>query len=219
MTDTILSIKNLNFKTADNDILSDISFTVNQGELITISGPSGSGKSTLLKLVANMLKKTSGEIIFNEKELETYLPTDYRKEVSYLFQNPVLFGETVKDNLVFPYEIREMSFDEKRAISLLKHVQLSKEYLNKSIDSLSGGEKQRIAFVRNLLFPPKILLLDEVTSALDETNSQIISHIINELNKKDQLTVLWITHKKEEFLSSKRRLLIEDGFLKEDTHG
>ena len=219
MTDTILSIKNLTFKTADKNILSDISFTVNPGELITISGPSGSGKSTLLKLIANMLRKSSGDIIFNQKDLETYLPTDYRKEVSYLFQNPVLFGETVKDNLTFPYEIREMTFDENRAVSLLESVQLSKEYFDKTIDSLSGGEKQRIAFVRNLLFPPKILLLDEVTSALDEANSQIITRMVNDLNQKNNLTVLWITHKKEEFLSSKRRLLIEDGLLKEDTHG
>lgn len=218
MSNNILSIKQLGFKVDDNTILSEISFSMNKGELMTISGPSGSGKSTLLKLIANMQKKTTGDIFFNEKKLEDYVPTEYRKEVSYLFQNPVLFGETVKDNLVFPYEIRQKEFDQTHAISLLKDVQLSEEFLDKRIDSLSGGEKQRVAFVRNLLFPPQILLLDEVTSALDEENSRIIREMIYRLNKDEHLTVLWITHNKEEFLSSKRRLFIEDGLIKENTH-
>ena len=218
MSNNILSIKQLGFKVDDNTILSEISFSMNKGELMTISGPSGSGKSTLLKLISNTQKKKTGDIFFNEKKLEDYVPTEYRKEVSYLFQNPVLFGETVKDNLVFPYEIRQKEFDQTRAISLLKDVQLSEEFLDKRIDSLSGGEKQRVAFVRNLLFPPQILLLDEVTSALDEENSRIIREMIYRLNKDEHLTVLWITHNKEEFLSSKRRLFIEDGLIKENTH-
>ncbi|MBO0475925.1 ATP-binding cassette domain-containing protein [Vagococcus sp. DIV0080] len=218
MNDTFLSIKNLHFSTEEKCILSDISFDVKKGELITISGPSGSGKSTLLKLIATMIPKTSGEIIFKEKKIEDYSPTDYRKDVSYFFQNPVLFGETVKDNLIFPYEIRNLTFDESRAITLLESVQLDKSFIDKKVTDLSGGEKQRVAFVRNLLFPPELLLLDEVTSALDEENSRIIKEMIVKLNQEDHLTVLWVTHDKSEFLSSPRQLVIEEGRLKEDTH-
>lgn len=218
MTEHILEIKNLTFSVDEKEILSNISFQVKKGELVTISGPSGSGKSTLLKLVANMLPITSGNILFNNQSMTEYQPTVYHQAVSYFFQSPVLFGETVRDNLSFPYEIRQIEFDKEHAISLLKDVQLDQSFLDKKITSLSGGEKQRVAFVRNLLFLPEVLLLDEVTSALDEENSQIIHSIISKLNKENNVTILWITHDRNEYLTSNRRLFIEDGLLKEDTH-
>ncbi|MGF2190789.1 ABC transporter ATP-binding protein [Vagococcus fluvialis] len=218
MTEHILKIKNLTFSVDEKEILSNISFQVKKGELVTISGPSGSGKSTLLKLVANMLPITRGNILFNNQSMTEYQSTVYRQAVSYFFQSPVLFGETVRDNLSFPYEIRQLEFDKEHAISLLKDVQLDQSFLDKKITSLSGGEKQRVAFVRNLLFLPEVLLLDEVTSALDEENSQIIHSIISKLNKENNVTILWITHDKNEYLTSNRRLFIEDGLLKEDTH-
>lgn len=216
MTNTIIKTEQLSYSANDKNILKNISFQIKEGDLITISGPSGSGKSTLLKLIANMIRPTSGDIYFNGKKIDLYSSTDYRKEVSYFFQNPVLFGETVRDNLTFPYEIRNLSFDEPKAISLLESVKLTSDYLNKSIDSLSGGEKQRIAFVRNLLFQPKVLLLDEVTSALDHENRQIIYDIIHSLNQNKQITILWVTHNEEEFLSSSQQLIIDNGMIKED---
>ncbi len=220
MSQSIIEITNLSFIVNKQTILKNISFDVNSGDLITISGPSGSGKSTLLKLIGNMLPKSEGEILFKQKRLEDYETTDYRKDVSYFFQNPVLFGKTVKDNLVFPYYIRSLPFDTKRAISLLKQVKLTADYLEKPIDSLSGGEKQRIAFVRNLLFQPKVLLLDEVTSALDPENSRIIHDIIQNLNKNENVTILWITHNQDEFLASSKRLIVNEGnvTIKENNH-
>ena len=218
MSNTLLSINQLDFTQKNKKILSNISFDVNKGELLTIGGPSGSGKSTLLKLTANMILKSKGDIILKGKKLESYSPTEYHKMVSYFFQNPVLFGETVKDNLSFPFEIRQLSFDEEKAHQLLNDVKLSEAFLNKKVNELSGGEKQRIAFVRNLLFMPELLLLDEVTSALDNENSLIIRKIIKELNEEKGITILWVTHDEKEFLSSKRRLIIEDGLLKEDTY-
>lgn len=216
MSHELLKITNLNYTVDNKEILKNISFTVDTGDLITISGPSGSGKSTLLKLIANMIEKTSGEIIFDDKKMEDYSPTIYRQEISYFFQNPVLFDQTVKDNLIFPYTIRQLPFDETHAVNLLEEVKLSKDYLNKTIESLSGGEKQRIAFVRNLLFQPRILLLDEVTSALDQENSDIIHQIIKKLNQNNQMTILWITHNQNEYLSSNKRLFVEKGGLKNE---
>lgn len=218
MTKAILKINKLSFIAENKKILKNITFQIRKGDLVTISGPSGSGKSTLLKLIGNMINRTSGDIYFNEKKIESYSPTDYRKEISYFFQSPVLFGETVRDNLSFPYEIRNLPFDDARAISLLESVKLTADYLKKTIDSLSGGEKQRIAFVRNLLFEPQVLLLDEVTSALDHENRQIIYDIIHSLNQNNQVTILWVTHNEEEFLSSNKQLIIEDGRIKEDTN-
>lgn len=210
---SLLEINSLSFEIADKKILEDIQFTIEEGEFLSITGPSGSGKSTLLKIIATILSKTSGEILYNGKSIESYEPTEYRKEVSYCFQSPVLFGETVQDNLAFPYVIRQMEFDEVKAVAYLKTVGLPEDYLNKPITSLSGGEKQRIALIRNVLFPPKILLLDEVTSALDEENRQIIWRWLHDLRQKTEMTILMISHNEEEASLADKQIHIVAGKL------
>lgn len=219
MTQTILEMKDLGFSVNQQKILSNITLDVTSGDLITISGPSGSGKSTLLKIISGMASQTSGSITYKGKKITDYPTTEYRKEVSYFFQSPVLFGETVKDNLIFPSEIREEAFDEDRAAELLSAVQLSKDYLDKDIHSLSGGEKQRIAFIRNLMYLPSILLLDEITSALDDENREIIHRLIKTLNETHHCTILWVTHNQEEYLSSNKRLYITEGRIQEVHNG
>lgn len=215
MTQTILEMKDLGFSVNQQEILSGITLDITKGDLITISGPSGSGKSTLLKIIGGMASQTSGAITYKGKNITDYPTTQYRKDVSYFFQSPVLFGETVKDNLAFPSEIREETFDENRATELLSAVKLSKDYLTKDIHSLSGGEKQRIAFIRNLMYLPNILLLDEITSALDDDNREIIHTLINDLNTTHHCTILWVTHNQEEYLSSNKRLYINEGRIQE----
>lgn len=209
----LLEIKNLSFEAADKKILEDIQFTIEEGDFLSITGPSGSGKSTLLKIIATILSKTSGEILYNGKPIESYGPKEYRKEVSYCFQSPVLFGETVKDNLAFPYVIRQMELDEAKAVDYLKTVGLPEDYLNKPITSLSGGEKQRIALIRNVLFPPKILLLDEVTSALDEENRQIIWRWLHDMRQKTEMTILMISHNEAEADLADKQIHIVAGKL------
>ena len=92
----------------------------------------------------------------------------YRRASSYCFQQPTLFGETVADNLAFPYQIRKQVMDTKRVVTALNNVGLSERTLHQPIIELSGGERQRVALIRNILFLPKVLLLDEVTAGLDE---------------------------------------------------
>ena len=126
-----------------------------------------------------------------------------------------LFGETVKDNLTFPYDIRNQPFNEKKALSALKSVGLGKEYLTKSVHALSGGEKQRVALIRNILFMPKVLLLDEVTSALDEENQTIIRSLIRNLNQEQGITIVWVTHNTVEIQSSNRIVHLVNGEMEE----
>lgn len=207
----LLEIKNLSFEAANKRILENIQFTLDEGDFLSITGPSGSGKSTLLKIIATILSKTDGEILYNGKSIDSYEPTEYRKEVSYCFQSPVLFGETVKDNLEFPYSIRQMEFDETKAVDYLKMVGLTDDYLNKSITSLSGGEKQRIALIRNVLFQPKILLLDEVTSALDEENRQFIWKWLHDMRQQTDMTILMISHNETEAALADKHIHIVAG--------
>lgn len=215
----ILDLNNIAFEVGDKKILTDITFKVNEGEIITFTGPSGSGKSTLLKLIGLLISPTSGTIHYKNKDLSDYEPTEYRKQVSYFFQNAVLFDETVRDNLSFPAKIREKDFDEKRAIEGLEAVQLSAAYLDQPIHELSGGERQRVALIRNLMYPPKVLLMDEVTSSLDKENREIVSAFVTRLNEQEKVTVLWITHNEEEINASHRIIHLEDGKMEEITNG
>lgn len=208
---TLLSITGLSYKVRGQKILDDISYDINEGDFISIGGPSGSGKSSLLKIIATIISKTEGEILYKEIPLEQYEPTQYRKEVSYCFQSPVLFGKTVKDNLSFPYEIRHMEFDKEKAVTLLSALGLSESDLGKEVKFLSGGEKQRVALIRNMLFEPKVLLLDEVTSALDDANRTIIWNWLRALKKKGSMTILMVTHNDEEALLAEKNIQIVDG--------
>ncbi|MER1955671.1 MAG: ATP-binding cassette domain-containing protein [Desemzia incerta] len=215
MSKPIIKLTQLSFKANDNLILNDINLSVEEGEFVTITGPSGSGKSTLLKIMASMISQTAGSIAYQGKRLEEYDPIAYRKEVSYCFQTAVLFGKTVQENLSFPYEIRQEAFNSEKAVAYLMKVGLNKTYLKKNINDLSGGEKQRIALVRNLLITPKVLLLDEVTSALDAENQLIIRHLIREMNQTEGITVLWVTHNAEEIAASDRVIQIVNGEAEE----
>lgn len=210
---TLFNLENIFYSVQNQTILNNINLTVEAGDFITISGPSGSGKSTLLKMLASMITPTSGSLTYKGETIKKEQITDYRKEVSYFFQQPTLFDETVMDNLKFPFDIRQAEFDKSRVTKLLKRFKLNESYLDKKIIDLSGGEKQRIAFVRNLVFEPNVLLLDEVTSALDDENKEIIQQFITE-DLKDK-TIIWVTHDNGEFKLGKRQLSIVDGILEE----
>ena len=209
----ILQIDHLSYKDEDKSILSDISFDVHKGDCISIIGESGSGKSTLLKLCADLIEITEGSMRYKGKDYKTYEPIELRRNVSYCIQMPCLFGDTVYDNLEFPFKIRHQKVDEPRLIELLQAFNLGIDYLHKPINDLSGGEKQRIAFIRNIIFVPEVLLLDEVTAALDTTNAQVIENYIKELNEAG-VTVLWVTHnlKQSERIFNKR-IVIANGQL------
>lgn len=215
MTKAIIQTEKLGFEVDGQQILENINLQVNEGDFITIMGASGSGKSTLLKLLGLQIDFSSGSIDFNGKDIHSYDPIEYRKNVSYFFQNAVLFGKTVRDNLSFPSEIREEEFDEEKALENLKEVQLPSDYLDKNVNDLSGGEKQRIALIRNMMYPPKVLLMDEVTSSLDRENRENILAYVERLNQKNNTTILWVTHNQDEIDASDRLINIVDGKLEE----
>jgi putative ABC transport system ATP-binding protein len=118
------------------------------------------------------------------------------------------------ENINFPFSIRNVKFDQKKVNDLFSMFHMESEYLNKNVKNLSGGEKQRIGLIRSLLFKPEILLLDEITSALDVDNATIVENVVNSLNKEG-LTVLWITHNPEQSRKYANKVLsIEAGKIK-----
>lgn len=209
-----LEFQNVFFQSEDKQILQNISITIDTGDYISIVGPSGSGKSTFLKLCCHLISPTDGKIQFNGTDIMSLNPVELRKRISYCFQTPVLFGDTVQDNLIYPYTIRNLSMDSKRVNELFAKFNLSMDFLGHEVKNLSGGEKQRIALIRTLLFKPEVLLLDEVTSALDVENTGIVEKGIQSLNQEG-ITVLWVTHSPEQSKKYANKLLtIEDGKIK-----
>ena len=208
----ILSLKNVGYRVKDKDIISNFSLDIATGAFLTIVGPSGGGKSTLLKLLANLISPTSGEIDFKDKNINAYSPTNYRRQVSYCFQQPSLFGETVKDNLEFPFKIRKQTTDQSKMEQVLESVDLKTDFLNKNITELSGGEKQRVALIRNLLFKPEVLLLDEITTGLDNDSKEIVHRLIHNVHK-DNTTIIQVTHDNDEIHQAGQIIKVAEGKL------
>lgn len=210
---TLLELSNISYIVKDKSIIRAVSLSVNQGDYITIVGPSGSGKSTLLKLCSDLISPTSGIITYKGRDLATIDPESYRKEVGYCFQRPYLFAKTVRRNILFPYDIRGLQPDMNRIEYLFDLLHMPLNYMERRNDELSGGEMQRICLIRSLIFEPNVLLLDEVTSALDATNTSIVENVIDELHKKG-ITIISITHNEEQSLrTANRRITIVDGQL------
>lgn len=194
----LLQLKNVAWQAGETQVLNNISFDLRAGEFKLITGQSGCGKSTLLKIVASLMSPTAGEILFEGKEISTLKPEAYRQQVSYCAQTPALFGETVYDNLIFPWQIRNKRPEPDAFLTVLARFDLPETFLKKNINELSGGEKQRISLIRNLQFLPKILLLDEITSALDEANKRNVNELVHHYVRDKNIAVLWVTHDKDE---------------------
>ena len=208
----IFELDNLGLVSPEKIILEEISLSVEAGAHLTITGPSGSGKSSLLKLLAALVSPSSGRIVYQGRDLEDLDPVTYRREVSYCFQQPVLFGQTVRDNVAFPFEIRQIPFDQERVLTALARLDLGPEFLDKPIKDLSGGEKQRVALVRNLLFEPKVLLLDEVSSGLDEQTKLLLRAFLKDLHQEG-VTLIEVTHDQKEIEAAERLVTIVGGRL------
>ena len=197
-SNAILRLENVGFQADGVTILNEINFQLRAGEFKLITGPSGCGKSTLLKIIASLLSPTAGSIFFAGKNINDLTPETYRQQVSYCAQTPALFGDSVYDNLVFPWQIRHQQPDPKALVADLARFGLAKNTLEKSINELSGGEKQRVSLIRNLQFLPQVLLLDEITSALDESNKKNVNEIIHRYTTEKNIAVLWVTHDSNE---------------------
>lgn len=202
----LLAVQDVTLAVQGRTLLAPVSLQLYAGETLLLTGPSGSGKSTLLKIIASLLEPDSGQILFQQRDIHTLKVEHYRQQVSYCFQTPQLFGDTVYDNLALPWQLRQQQPSREQLVAALRSLHLSGDLLDKNVAGLSGGEKQRVALLRNLQFLPQILLLDEVTSALDEPNKQRVNQLIATLVAEKGLAVIRISHDVQEIDAAERIL-------------
>ncbi len=174
-------------------VLHNVDLNVKKGEILTIIGHNGSGKTTLLRLMALLDNPSKGEIIYNGEKIGDANAPKYRKEVTMVFQKPVLFNTTVFENVAYGLRLRGHDDDYITAkFANAVNCALLKGYGHRMARKLSGGEQQRVILARALALEPKLLLLDEPTANLDPTNAAIVEKIV--LGLRGKTTVIVATH-------------------------
>jgi len=201
--------------------LSDVSLTIDKGEFVFLVGPSGSGKTTLLRLLIREMLPTKGIITigdWNLVELPNNKIPHLRKRIGFVFQDlKILMDRTIYENIILPLEMSDVNPKEakQKVEQILDQVGLL-EHMHKFPIQLSGGELQRAAIARALVFSPEILLADEPTGNLDNTTSWEIVKLLNDINKSGT-TVIMATHNLEVVSSlGKRTVTLEKGKVIKD---
>lgn len=206
--------ENLTKSFDQNQVFSDIQFTIEQGEFITLLGPSGCGKSTLLRCIAGLEQPDSGELYINRQNI-TQQPAQQRG-VGMVFQSYALFPNmTVAENIAFGLKMRKMPATErdKAVAEVIDMVELQGKE-NQYPHQLSGGQRQRVALARALVMKPQILLLDEPLSALDARIRKHLRQQIREIQRELKLTTIFVTHDQDEaMIMSDRIFLMNKGSI------
>jgi ABC-type methionine transport system ATPase subunit len=180
----------------EREILSGISFAVPSGQILAIIGPSGAGKSSLLRLMNRLDEPSTGDVLLEQVPYRSLPITQLRRQVGMVFQHPALFDGTVADNIAYGLHLQGAPREEqrRRAAECLELVGLEQELLERASGTLSGGQQQRVVLARAIAISPRVLLLDEVTSALDPTSTGHIADLIHQLSRAQGLTILLVTH-------------------------
>ena len=217
-SEDMLEVKNLTFKVNENgierSIVKNISFRVDDGEMLVITGPNGGGKSTLAKIIAGIIKPTSGQIILDGTDITGMSITERAKAgISYAFQQPVHFkGLTVKD-LVSLAAGRTMRVSE--ICDILSEVGLcAKEYIDREINgSLSGGELKRIEIAMITARGTKLSIFDEPEAGIDLWSFNSLIHVFERMRKEINGMILIISHQERILNIADRIILISDGLV------
>jgi len=205
-----LELKNVSKSFGEKEVVKDLSLDLPKGELLCLLGASGCGKTTTLKMISGFLKTDKGQILVDGQDITALEPE--KRPVSTVFQSYALFPHmSVLDNVI--YGLKFQGIRKKDAMDMgmeyLKIVDME-EYARASIGEISGGQQQRVALVRSLITKPKVLLLDEPLSNLDAKLRVKMREEIREIQKKYEITMVFVTHDQEEAMVLGDQIAIMD---------
>jgi ABC-type sugar transport system ATPase subunit len=207
-----LEIQNITKIYEKRKILDSISFNVEEGELLSILGPSGTGKSTVLKIISGLIEPDKGRVFIDNKDV-TSIPPENRG-MGFVFQSPLLFPHmTVEENIKFGLQVKKWKRERisERVKELLILLQIE-DLRNRMASEISGGQQQRASIARSLAPEPEILLMDEPFSSLDPELREDMGGLIKDIQKKYNLTVIFVTHDRNESMALSHKIaLLLDG--------
>lgn len=214
MTQNILKIENLSLSYKDQEVLKNINLSLDLGERVSILGESGSGKSSLLRCIAGFENINKGKISLKNEIVssETFMLPTEKRGVGMVVQEKALFPHlTVKKNILFGIESNS---NKNEIVSELAELFKIEKLLDKLPGQISGGEQQRVAFARSLAPSPSLLMLDEPFSALDDKLKQELYYELDKIFEKQELSILLVTHDREEAqILTSRSLKLSQGSL------
>jgi tungstate transport system ATP-binding protein len=205
----LLSAQNICWHQDGKDILKDIDFHLEKGEIVGLVGPNGSGKSSLLKILSFLEKPTSGKLIFQGKETAGNVPLVIRRRIAVVFQEPLLLNTTVFENVACGLKIRGLKKCEiKHQVENWLNSFGVLHLINQPARSLSGGEAQRVSLARAFVLEPDILFLDEPFSALDTPTKEALINDMEEILGTTKTTAVLVSHDFRDILRLTQRAVV-----------
>ena len=205
----LLVVNNLTKRFDERSLaLDDISFTVKEGEFLSVLGPSGCGKTTIMRILIGLTEPTNGKIFMDGVDITDY--DSSKRNMGIVFQNYSLFKNmTVLENVEYALRIRKdrKATAREQTLEMIDRMELT-EHANKRPGELSGGQQQRVAIARTLVLNPKIILFDEPMSALDVATRLQLRKELKKIQKEYGTTMIYVTHDQEEAFSLSDRIMV-----------
>jgi putative ABC transport system ATP-binding protein len=189
----VLETRNLSRAVADKVLVNDISVQVREGEVLAVVGPNGAGKSSLLRLLNRLDEPTGGSVFLDGRDYREIPPRELRRQVGMVMQMAYLFPGTVAANIAFGPRQQDRIMSSEETEGLLERVGLP-GYQDRDVSILSGGEAQRVSLARTLANFPRVLLLDEPTSSLDDASEREIEGLVLSIIRERRMSCVIVTH-------------------------